>query len=124
MQGMRHHEPRSALLIAGLSFSACATVSEEAVYDDFAACAVRPPSTCNREDTCFNLGCGTPQIDADGCVRKACAADAECPDADRCVHVPGLRDINCEYGTDGTCDSPSAAPRPPSAAGRQFGNPV
>jgi hypothetical protein len=67
---------------------------------DFSHCEQAPPSTCSPAATCRALGdCGeaTSFLDAYGCLRATCTADADCAAGERCL--PTSLVSSCEAST-------------------------
>jgi hypothetical protein len=70
----------------------------------FAGCQSPPASMCSVADTCALRGCDTPELDAQGCRRPACAADDECPSDERCMVVDCSNTSRCFVWPGGVCD--------------------
>lgn len=87
---------------------------------DFESCALPPPSTCDRADTCELIGCGGTQFAADGCGRPACKKDEDCASDERCVALPAKLTSFCSYSSAGTCECAGGTSALPGA----FCNPI
>jgi hypothetical protein len=64
---------------------------------DFAACgAAKPATSCVKDALCASVSCGmlTSQFSSEGCLRKACTADADCGADELCFPGPVVAQVD------------------------------
>jgi hypothetical protein len=71
---------------------------------DFADCGVAPASFCSTQETCSSVGCGTGELDEQGCVNPRCTTDADCAETERCVTAPINTELGCAPKVAGGCE--------------------